>query len=365
MSVFSNLRTNSWPIVTILLFSTVTISLIYKDWIFADNSVSNEPNKITIGFFKEKKTAYFDGLKSRLQKSLQNENFKVTIDESSNDINQLCDKLKAGDIDIAGEFSPLDFVLKHDECQIEPLIGIEYDNSPYYRSLLVVRKGPPETCSLEFKSGYSNILEKIKQNIDKNTRNCVIAYSGDKTSTSGYYYPQSYFIEHGILSKSILPLGSDAESYKAVMDTREEGNGTKEIVASFVADYIYKSNSKKYTEGEEPTIIVDATDPIPNGIFAIRKELGDDPKFRKEVLLSVWKSVRGVEVGIKKSKITGWRSGISLVKDIDLVKHHKYRVDFKEELGKNHSKIVSIVIIVIVIILIMSSYVFIGRSGSR
>jgi hypothetical protein len=98
-------------------------------------------------------------------------------------------------------------------------------------------------------------------------------------------------------------------------------------------------------------LIIDRSDPIPNGVFVMSTE------FKKRIspenlraLRQRWKSVRNHPVDpAGKTKITGWRERVE--RDLDLVEYHRDYVEYTKALENDRETLVTVTIVVFIIVL--------------
>lgn len=352
--------------------------------------------ELIIGFYKpnQDEKEYFKNLISELKNTLGNDN---VIPKYFSNLKHMCGELKDGNIDIAGELSPIEYVKYCKKYRFEPFLGIEYNNKSFYRSILFM----PKDLKIDGKifTGKTgpglDYIEDIGKLIEK--YDCKIAYLGDKDSTSGYYYPLSFLIDSNInIYRDAKALNEYDDIYKAVLEKSED----HKFVAGFITDFRYdkKLNDKKlkdkeegYTKyetvlrksGEDTEIarfetdsrydnllevikaderrevdrekykdkydkyydpfIVDKSSPIPHGVFVISKKRKG---LKIDKLVRLWKSVKDVQLN-RGLVITGWRTDV--VKDLEHVKKVKNKVNYYFHFGDKRQVVLSIIIIVVVI----------------
>lgn len=361
MKITENLKVNKWPLVTLLFFLFISIAAIFRDEIksLEEEKTFNQP--IRIGLFKQNDDQPFKELREKILESIPNKvNIQVTIDYFSK-FDTACDLMKEEQLDILGEVTPNVYVDRSVECNFEPFVGIEYQDDPYYRSILFSSLENDDMCGVNFtsKSGENNLGNALEKLEATSNNKCKVAYVDDEKSTSRYYYPVSYLMDKSIPTEAMQPLSNDREVFDSIVNNGLNGN-PKMYVAGFLPDYKYNKYSNE-NDGfyKQKVIILDTTDPIPNGLFVVRK--GVFTKINKDVknkIIDVWKGIRNI--GKEGSKVTGWRTGQSLLRDLELVKHHKLKVDNKNKLKGSYKKIASVVFVIIITILLLSTTVLLG-----
>ena len=141
-----------------------------------------------------------------------------------------------------------------------------------------------------------------------------------------------------------------------------KNNEAKRYIAGFLADFRLDRYKKKYREETnyyEP-LIIDKSDPIPNGVFVISNAAANKNEAQMEEIVRIWKTVRPVQVGGDNGpEITSWRTGVE--RDLDLVEYHKDKVDYYKLYRQNYSVWLAITIAVLVIVLSVISYAYMRR----
>ena len=155
------------------------------------------------------------------------------------------------------------------------------------------------------------------------------------------------------------PLNNDRAVFNSVFVNGSTNGESDKYVAGFLPDYKYNAYIKESDNREEQAIILDTTDSIPNGLFVVRKGLfTENNKEIKNKILNVWKGIR--DVGKQGSLITGWRTGQSLSRDLELVKYHKLKVDNKDKLKGNFKKITSVVFVIVITLILLFTTILLG-----
>ncbi len=315
------------------------------------------PSTIKIGLYKEGsgKTPeeYYAKFVAAIQsKSIERQIGKVEVDFYGN-LDAICDDLKQGQINIAGEISPIEYVKNYSKCAFKPFLGIEYSNKSYYQSVFFAANDV-ERFGENFRDeiGHDN-LHKIKSLLkDRLNRSVLAVQSTD--STSGYYYPRSYMIDEGIDHNRTHKFKGHGDIFLNVLRKKEDNR----FVGGFLADWryaIYKNDiaEKKgiYDDKFEYAMpfIIDKSDPIPNGVFVISKTLTDKASASEiHKIKRIWKTIRDIKLDGGPT-ITGWRHGVE--KDLDLVEYHKNKVDYYYLYKSKHQVYLAIFIAILVLVM--------------
>jgi len=322
---------------------------------------------LVIGLYKAEKDEkeYFSALIKALEakeiSALFNPRFKYY-----SDLEELCDDMLDGKVDIAGELSPIEYVKNYRAYKFKPFLGIEYDGRAFYHAVFFA----PNDATLfihhfEEKPGHDN-LKLVKSLLEDLKYDAKILFLGKKSSTSGYYYPRSYFIDQKIRFAWTKAFNNHENIYKEVLkkDGKQDlkNSEAKRYIAGFLADFrlkYYKDKYCKETNCYEP-LIIDKSDPIPNGVFVISNAAANKNEAQMEEIVRIWKTVRPVQVGGDKGpKITSWRTGVE--RDLDLVEYHKDKVDYYKLYKQNYSVWLATTIAVLVIVLSVISYAYMRR----
>ncbi len=397
MKYYKKIKDNLWSLVVIGIFNLIFIAILSIEVLTSDKKnkdkeAENVP-ELKIGFYKpnQDEKEYFKNLISELKNTLGNDN---VIPKYFSNLKHMCGELKDGNIDIAGELSPIEYVKYCKKYRFEPFLGIEYNNKSFYRSILFMPKdlkidGKIFTGKTGPRLDYIEDIGKLIEKYD-----CKIAYLDDRDSTSGYYYALSFLIDNNInIYRDAKALNKYDDIYKAVLEKSED----HKFVAGFITDFRYdklKDKEEGYTKyetvlrksGEDTEIarfetgsrynnllevikaderkegdrekykdkydkyydpfIVDKSSPIPNGVFVISNISKKRKGLEIDKLVRLWKSVSPVQLK-GGPKITGWRT--DMAKDLEHVKKVKNKVNYYFHFGDKREAVLSIIIIVVVI----------------
>lgn len=290
---------------------------------------------------------------SHLIKTLQSTNIENSLGQLEikhyKNIDAVCSAFKNGEIEIAGELSPIEYVFKSSECGFRPFLGLEYNNKTYYRSIFFSADGVNRFEEIfKNEAGYDN-LKKIQDLLDEDKsrvgREAALALH-KSFSTSGYYYPRSYLIDKNINPDRRHEISSHEDIYRNVLEKTENN----QFLGGFLADFRYDKYKKKYKDDAaySTPFIIDKSDPIPNGVFVISKKLMANKNVDLVKIKRIWKTMRDIDL-VDGPKITGWRDGVK--RDLALVEKHKNKVDYYFLYKKNHQIYTAIFIAIIVVAL--------------
>lgn len=360
MSFKDNIKNNFWPLVTIACFFVAALYAILHDEFKLYEREKKFEETIRIGLFKEGDDQPFKELGEKILDSIPNKaNVKVTL-KTISEFKEACRLFQEKKLDILGEVTPNVYIDKSSECNFEPFIGIEYQWSPYYRSVLF-SSSHGKMCGIKYSKDHdaNNLGEALTKLKASSNNDCKVAYVKDEDSASRYYYPISYLMEESVSTEAMQPLTNDETVFKSIFENGVGDMKPDKYVAGFLPDYRYNRYITKFNK-EDEAIVLDTTDPIPNGLFVARKgvfnELNEDTKSR---ILNVWKGIRNV--GETGSLITGWRTGQSLSRDLELVSYHKLKVDNKDKLQGSYKEITSVVFVFILTLILLFTTVLLGR----
>jgi ABC-type phosphate/phosphonate transport system substrate-binding protein len=351
---YKNIKDNFWPLTIIALFIIIFAAFLIRGSPQAEEE-KKDKHSLTIGFYKqgEDEEVYFEKLKAGLEAALGN-HFDVTFRHRSS-LTSMCEEIRDGKLDIAGEFSPIEFVTHYKEYKFEPLVGIEYDESAYYHTYFFVLKGElVHGYVFEEKPGVDYL--QIVKNMLKDNKDCAIAHLASEDSTSGFHYPRSFLIDNDIDPGRTKRLQKHRDIYEKVLRRK----GDHKYIAGFLAGFRIERFKKDFEQDKygEP-LIVDKTDPIPNGVFVIAKAKKNDKNLQLDKLIRLWKSIRNVEVG-HGTKITGWRTRME--RDLNVVEEHWNKVRYYDLYKKYHQPVLAIVVVIMVIAISVFAYLYLKRS---
>lgn len=357
----------------IILLSVV----IFVVFTLKQNAQSEDSTKsdfiLTIGLYKANErnvNLYFSSISKELKEVLD-KYFKDVRFKHFTDIDSLCKEINNGSVHIAGEFSPIEYIERWKSYRFKPLVGIEYNDKPFYHSVLFV---PLKACRIghtfEKKVGRDHLAD-LKRLLSK--EDCKIVHLKKTDSTSGYYYPRSYLIDQDIVRENTTTL----DEYESIFQTVLKKDPENKNIAGFMADFRLNTLTEKYFSEKEDApknaeydkpLIIDKSDPIPNGVFVISNALAGNPNFNLKLLTRRWKSVRPVSVlkydndekkNKKVAEISGWRTGVD--RDLALVAQHKNKVFYYDIVREKYPVYLAITIAVLVIFLCLFSWVVIRR----
>ncbi len=282
---------------------------------------------------------------------------------------QLGEALKSGDVHIAGELSPIEFNKFYKGYKFNALLGIEYNRSAFYRSLLFVPQGEfrgrtfnakGETECYGDKELGRDYIKDIKQLINEHGKEIV--HLEDENSTSGYYYPKSFMIDNRIEISNVETVSENELVFKKVLK-KPEGDNQHKYIAGFLADFRYEYYFCKkglWTDEEYyKPLVIDKSDPIPNGVFVISKVKNNDNELDVDKIIRLWKGIQDVKLPTG-STITGWYTGLD--KYLKVVEEIQNKVDADKYFTKYSKPIYALLIIVIVIIVSTISF-FVLKTG--
>ena len=352
--IVKNLRLNLQSLGIILVFMVGYVAFATKSDLSSNPAQKQRP--ITVGLFKdidEDVLGYFWELTNKLRPVLESECESVDF-VPFNELDQLCDRLKKGEIDIAGELTPIQYVENYAENGFKPFLGIEYDGSPYYHSVLFAPNDVDDRFNITLKDmpGRDN-LETIINLIRKH--NCTIALK-ERPSTSGYYYPISYLLDKGIDLSDIKDKRKELKDHKRIYREVLIKNPKNAFIAGFLANYRFRRYKEDpnsvFLDGEDyyEPFIIDKSDPIPNGVFVISKRAIEE--LDEDKLIRIWKTVQN----IPNPSITGWRSNVE--RDLKLVEQHRNRVYYAERFSQKYPLLLATFIATMVVLMSGSIYIY-------
>ncbi len=371
-SVLRNIKDNRMPLLAIAMFSLVFAVKGPGQDSTPDSSGRSEGGDIIIGLYKEGKDSkeYFSGLRAKVEEaaSVPGCEFRFVFDYY-NSQNKFCKALEDGEIHIGGELKPIQYVRNYEDHGFSAFIGIEYNGEPYYRSVLFAADTETDCdCGIRDKPGVDNvaIIGSILDAADSVGADRGIALRVKQSeSTSGYYYPRSYMIDHGLKASGVKELSSEALIYEkalkrpstnssAVSRAGDDCHGEGAYVAGFMAEYLYKAYRKDSVRFPDSAyyrpFVIDMSDPIPNGVFAMSGDFAKSDDDRVERLRRFWKTLRPIE----NSQITGWRSGVE--RDLELVQAHYRNVTYFDGSAHNYRMYLSMTIAGLMLLVFTVSY---------
>jgi ABC-type phosphate/phosphonate transport system substrate-binding protein len=292
---------------------------------------------------------YFQHLRSALELAFDQGSFRLKFAQSAPE-EQLYQQLRDGDVDVVGELTPAQYVLNHRRSKFRPLLGIEYNNTAFYRSVLVVPNEAPLGNNFFRKAPGCDNLQTIRLLIQGDAK---ILYLCSDKSTSGYYYPISYMLDHGISLEATRCYDEDYAIYEDVLAKKDNN-----LIAGWLADYRLDSYTRIKDVDERlkkcgDPIVVDRSDPIPHGVFVIsdqfRKKLTQD---QYQDLLGRWKTVTDAHVVLSSGegpRISGWREGVE--SDLAIVEQHVTKVRYHQIWSQSHTRVLASLIVTCIILL--------------
>ncbi len=363
--IHQNIKANLRPFLIILLSIFIFISFTLRNAENLTKSIEPKLEPLVVGLYKsgEDEEEYFKDFKPQLEKVLNeypNRKWKVEV-KSFSSLDMLCEAIKDGKVHIAGEFTPIEYVVRREKCKFQPFLGIEYNGQAYYHSVLFVPRKDEN-----FPSGFSQ-----EEGIDNQgtifsmlnaRREARLALLEQKDSTSGYYYPHAYLIREGLPFHEAKGFQTSEKIYKTVLK-----NGKKNrFIGGFLADFRLKNYERKVVNEKDENgkpqyakpLIIAKSDPIPNGVFVMsREKINQENSADIKRLIRIWKTLKPkVGSGIE---ITGWREGLE--RDLELVEYHKDQVDYHELLQGRYEFFLVVFIAIWVLIISFVSYRFLSR----
>lgn len=202
----------------------------------------------------------------KLQDYLNQKGFTVKLEyfKDPKDIENLIDKMKSGDIDVAGELAPFDY-LRFKKI-VKPFARSVWNGRDFYYSVIVAKKN-----------------ENIQTISDLEGK--TIALSNPE-STSGFIYPRSMIYEKNfdLKAKGISQRGKGENvvfykyygNYKNVLRAIIEGEES-DIVAGSLPEFFFKEALRNNVDIANSLIILSdgRSKPIKNGVFVYRKDFFD------------------------------------------------------------------------------------------
>jgi len=189
------------------------------------------------------------------------------------EIDILVEEMKNENIDIAGEFSPLDYL--ESKKYLIPLLRTIWNGRDFYYGIILVKEKEKNIRSLRDLKGKA------------------IALSNPR-SASGFIYPRAQFFKHGIDMKEKGRPSSDYVSYvlygssKYVLE--ELLNEGSEVAAGAIPEFLYRKaiNENEGIKRKLRLLEGGRLGPIKNGVFVYRKGFPEDIANRfKEVLINL------------------------------------------------------------------------------
>jgi ABC-type phosphate/phosphonate transport system substrate-binding protein len=311
--IIRNIRDNAPSLGVILFAGFIFLAFSARDSTVLKKEQRPEFLNFTVGFYKDGgdragSGAYFEALRKELELAFHGHGrveFKVY-----GTCEQLCEALRDDSIQIGGELSPIEYTENYDDYGFQPLVGIEYGGQAHYYSVLFVPDGQDkEVGNHKFEQGQDNVgyLKCLLDNYDR----YQIAYVNDRSSASGYMYPRSYLLHHGFDQRNCQPLKSGSDIYRRVLDLDTDSG----CIAGFVAEFRFKGYQRCDTISDTACdtshiecrfpgdryarpIIIDKSDPIPNGVFVISNRFSHDRTRISEsglaALIRIWKTIKEV-----------------------------------------------------------------------
>lgn len=199
--------------------------------------------------------------------------FELRYFKDPQEIDILVEEMRNGNIDIAGEFSPLDYL--ESKKYLLPLVRTIWNGRDFYYSIILVRGKEKNIRSL------------------RDLRGKAIALSNPR-SASGFIYPRAQFFNHGIDMKEKARPSPDYVSYvlygssKYVLE--ELLNEGSEVAAGAIPEFLYRKaiNENEGIKRRLRLLEGGRLGPIKNGVFVYRKGFPEDIANRfKEVLINL------------------------------------------------------------------------------
>jgi ABC-type phosphate/phosphonate transport system substrate-binding protein len=386
--LLDNLRANAWQLVTIGAFAAVLFAFLVSDLARTEpddgdpcEAIAGEHVVLKIGLWKKSQPAreFFRPLVDRLKDALGGVYTVETEDLAGT--GDLCAKLSRGEIHVAGELSPVEYLKVKSSCRVEPFLGIEYNGSPYYHSILFVARDR-EFKLTKFKDALGvNYLQAISDIVERYPTMKIARLHEDSGSASGYWYPRSFLI-HNQMKTQGYPLFEEEEIIKRVLG-RDTNN---EYIAGFVADYILNAmtpadcKSQEEVDANTPAgckpekeadperrldpkefhcpVQVDKSDPILNGLFVMTKDKRTQAVLKVPCLRGLWKTLRPIKLK-PGSEITDWRAGVE--HDLRLVERHYEKVKYSHIDEDERARTLAVVLAGMVILMSALATVYLRR----
>jgi phosphonate transport system substrate-binding protein len=189
------------------------------------------------------------------------------------EIDNLIEEMKKGNIDIAGELTPLDYIESKD--YLIPIVRTIWNGRDFYYGIILVKESAKHVRSL------------------KDLKGKTIALS-NKSSVSGFIYPQAKFFKYGLNLKEERKPGSSYICYKNALSAKnvlgELLNEGSEVVAGAVPQFLYQKAIKEDESIKKRLRLLSGgrLGPIKNGVFVCSKDLPEEIANRlREVLVNL------------------------------------------------------------------------------
>ncbi len=285
--IISSIRKNLWPLLAVGFVIAIAYAYLMKENAkVLDQLEKKLPNGsvLTIGLYKKDYPSadFFATLQTRLKEAFLEGSYAldnaddigfsdIAFKEFAN-LDDLCKAMLLGEVDIAGELSPIEYVNKYRTCSFQPFLGMEYNGNAYYYSYLFA---PNDGSVIKAESGYEtwpdlkgfNFIRRLRQLLSLRRMNefTQIAISSKDLSASGHYYPKAYLVRHNIgldaakgfnddntIFKTVL-LGRHKKAYeqqeekptKSDTTTKTSARVGNRYIAGFIANFKFCSNIRK------------------------------------------------------------------------------------------------------------------------
>jgi ABC-type phosphate/phosphonate transport system substrate-binding protein len=359
-NVYQNIKANRAPLLMIVAAAVVLGVFGIRGWAESEDAMACG-GSITIALFKEGRTnSYYAEFQDSLEQALERNGWQVrfALDLSRQ---QVMDSLQSGEIHIAGEFSPLNYIENYERYEFQPFLALEYNRQSYYHSILFAPdrvNRPPRGHFLVDEIGSDN-LGTILSALSPDGEG-YIAIARDSGSTSGHLYPKSFLISNGVGTDRVKAEFDHNGIWQAVLDTTLRNNT---FVGGFIADFRFRQitskstfDSTKYATPFE----LDKSDPIPQGLFVISNKAASNTDLHIQCLTRVWKTVRNIAFDCDtNSMLTGWRTGVE--RDLNLVQDHFDKVKYYKQYTSHDLMYLSVGIALLMIMVSVLSYAYLSK----
>ncbi len=248
---------NDW-IISVLF--ALSILLVFNSAVTAQS----QDERITYGvLYKhnlERKQNNYQRLKAYLEENKFSVNFQFFQDPG--DIEVLINKMKNGEIDVAGEIPPFDYL--RFKKVVKPFARSIWNGRDFYYSVIVAKKD----------ANIRTILD---------LRGKLIALT-NPDSASGFIYPRSLIYENNLdlVLKDATTNGKSSNTvyynnyanYKNVLDALSDNGG---VVAGAMPEFSFKNKLRNDPDICSSLVVLsDGRSPIKNGVFVSRRDFPNE-----------------------------------------------------------------------------------------
>ena len=227
--------------------------------------------------------------------------FKTDV-ETFATMDEIVQRLKAGQLELVGELSPYDIYLANKEAGAQPFISPKYLDSNVYNGVFLVSSHA--ACMSDRETCWDWLMHSLLE------RKGRLAYTDD-SSTSGYWVPRGQILDFFETTPQRHAFGDVSLKVGADEFIETIACGGRNVLAGVIAEFRLARVSKEaVTCGSDAAgvVAVFKTPTIHNGAFAVRRELVHRPGLLSALQQSWENAIRAAGAGAPLKLESAWTS---------------------------------------------------------